>query len=709
MIITDVWFGIIAIFMIITIIHCDTYHDCGASCKCFLKVTGARRAFCNGYYIPKLPVSVLKIEIRNSNLTDIGHFALVNLTLHSVYELVFSGNSIRHIHQEAFVNLTCLTVLTINNETSLNVEVLKQALTKVSLKSLKTLRLTNNNWQYLPNDMFDSFKNTKIQKVYLTGNQFSSINGSAFRFFTLCERLFLEENQLTKIYFWKMQRLKRLGLERNRLAKVPNFCSLHDSLFPRLERLSLSYNNIGNIDKTSFICLPKLKDLHLKGISIVQLQNNIFSSLNKLEYINLEMINTLKRIEDFAFNSTSIKKILMQHCKFRFDIVERFNPVTIFKCCPNVNYVNLGINYLPKIPNILYSMFIPLDNLETLKLYSTNLVNLPRNLLNNLRNLRELNLHDNSIHTLDHSSEIFGNMTTLKFLDLSSNLISIMNKTSLQSTILNSLEQINLGANPFSCTCDQKWFLEWIKQTKVKIVGYPYRYKCRYPNKLEGQYLKDYNPTDNICKPWNQLYTMAIVLSLFGISILVIIIFIWICQNNIKNSVYLLRVVYSHRQGHFTLDDRLNYEYDAFVVYCDADRKWVHNVFLKRMESEEGIKLCIHQRDFDIGKNITGNIDKYLEKSWKVVVVMSNDFAKSEWCQWEVDIVQERRRRQGKDAFLLIMLKTIDSKHMTSPLRTLLESTPHVSFQTGVGEDMFWRAAARSLQKQLGLPPVAVL
>ncbi|CAC5385610.1 TLR6 [Mytilus coruscus] len=89
------------------------------------------------------------------------------------------------------------------------------------------------------------------------------------------------------------------------------------------------------------------------------------------------------------------------------------------------------------------------------------------------------------------------------------------------------------------------------------------------------------------------------------------------------------------------------------------------------MERDERIKLCIHQRDFDVGETITGNIDKYLEKSWKVVVVMSNNFAQSEWCQWEVDVVQERRRRQGKDAFLLIMLKPIDSKNMTSPLHEI--------------------------------------
>ncbi|XP_052097895.1 toll-like receptor 1 [Mytilus californianus] len=262
-------------------------------------------------------------------------------------------------------------------------------------------------------------------------------------------------------------------------------------------------------------------------------------------------------------------------------------------------------------------MFKPLDNLESLLLHSTDLIDLPRNLLTNFRKLRKLNLHDNSIHTLDHSSEIFGNMTSLKFLDLSSNLISIMNKTSLPSTLLNSLEQINLEANPFSCTCDQKWFLEWIKQTKT---------------------------------------------------------------TNIMHSFSTVMLIENGE-----------------------------NVFLRKMEKDEGIKLCIHQRDFDIGKPITRNIDKYLQKSWKVVVVMSNNFAKSEWCQWEVDVVQERRRRQGKGVFLLIMLKTINSKHMTSPLRTLLESTPHIRYQTGVGENLFWRAAVKCLKKPLGHPPVAVL
>ena len=48
-----------------------------------------------------------------------------------------------------------------------------------------------------------------------------------------------------------------------------------------------------------------------------------------------------------------------------------------------------------------------------------------------------------------------------------------------------------------------------------------------------------------------------------------------------------------------------------------------------------------------------------MKKCWKVVVIMSNEFAKSDWCQWEVDFVQQRRRKKGKESFILIMLKSL--------------------------------------------------
>lgn len=90
--------------------------------------------------------------------------------------------------------------------------------------------------------------------------------------------------------------------------------------------------------------------------------------------------------------------------------------------------------------------------------------------------------------------------------------------------------------------------------------------------------------------------------------------------------------------------------------------------FLKRIE-HKGIRLCIHHRNFGVGVPISENVDRYIKKSWKVEIIMSNYFAESEWCQWECDCVQGRRRHHRKDACVLIMLRTIDANHMTSSMK----------------------------------------
>ncbi|CAG2228943.1 unnamed protein product [Mytilus edulis] len=181
-----------------------------------------------------------------------------------------------------------------------------------------------------------------------------------------------------------------------------------------------------------------------------------------------------------------------------------------------------------------------------------------------------------------------------------------------------------------------------------------------------------------------------------------------ICNANIRNLVYLLRVNAWKRKGYAIFNSSESCEYDAFVIYCDSDRQWVHYDLLNRLE-EIGLKVCVHQRDFDIGESIIDNIAKYVGKSWKIIVVMSNNFTKSEWCQWEVDFVQERRRRHGKEALILIMHSQIDSSHMTTSIRSLLDTTPHLQYQKGLGEDLFWSAIMKAVKKPLKHPPVSVL
>ncbi|CAG2215754.1 unnamed protein product [Mytilus edulis] len=180
------------------------------------------------------------------------------------------------------------------------------------------------------------------------------------------------------------------------------------------------------------------------------------------------------------------------------------------------------------------------------------------------------------------------------------------------------------------------------------------------------------------------------------------------CHINLKNFLYFARVHHRIKKGYVKLTSCDDFDFDAFVVYCDSDRQWVHRDLIKRLE-DKGLKICFHHRDFEVGEPIINNIEKFMNKSWKIIVVMSNDFAKSEWCQWEVNLALERRRRQGTDALVLIMYRQIDSKHMTSGLRTLLNTTPHLIFTEGLGERMFWNALVNCINKSMMLPPTAIL
>ncbi|VDI71553.1 toll-like receptor 13 [Mytilus galloprovincialis] len=691
--------------------------DCHKQCKCSSMQSNKHEAICRGrdlHYIPLFPENIYNVRMIRTNLT-IDKNGFDNLTYIILKKFELYDNLISYIHPNAFTNLTFLATLNISNENRLNVDVLKKLVFFPS-KKLEHLIFEHSNWSYLPLDMFSKFSRNKVTNLRIMGNALSSIKCQTFSdlnslFFLILSENFIQDIDMTGI----PSTVIRLVLNDNMLSTIPNMCvNRHDgkgikSLLRNLSVLDLNGNSISRIQEKSLSCLPKLKKLLINGNPISRIHSNIFMNNPMLCLVQLSKIGySLKKIDDFAFNSSSLSSLMMQETNFHFD-QGNYNPKTIFSLSQNLTSLYLDHSYLPRTEIKLQQMFLPLKKLKVLSLSSTSLTFLPKNIFPNFQSLEVLSLTANRFAGWNDGHSVFGNMTFLRKLYLSNNLIKIINATSFPLDVLNSLEELDLTVNPFACTCDQLWFTKWIKTKKVKLIRYPEYYRCRQPPELDNVELKKYAESEMQCPPWNPLYSMAIVLSCSGLSLVTFITIGLKCQTNIKNYIYLWRVKYNRKKGYFPLTNADDFEYHAFVVYCDADRNWVHRTFLPKIEQDEGIKLCIHHRDFEVGESITANINKYLEKSWKVVVILSNEFAKSEWCQWEVDVVQERRRRYGKDVFLLIMLKTIDSKHMTNQLRALLDSAPSLRYQSWVGEDLFWVAAIETLRKPLEQVTTALL
>ena len=83
-----------------------------------------------------------------------------------------------------------------------------------------------------------------------------------------------------------------------------------------------------------------------------------------------------------------------------------------------------------------------------------------------------------------------------------------------------------------------------------------------------------------------------------------------------------------------------SFAYDAFVSYNNADREFVQAVLLPELEEGEkpNMRLCVHERDFKVGKSIFENIVECLEASRACIIVLSREYAKSEWCRFEAQM-----------------------------------------------------------------------
>ena len=695
--------------IVITVMKCALSVPCPVP-NCICKGVEAVCSGINMTYIPRLPIQISRVSITNGHLRRISASTMTNLTFNNISSLTLSNVLIKTIEYDSLRHLPLLTTLEISHESDLDVNEIKGLLDSMPKTYLRVLFLQYNGWISLPTEMFHSFsKINNIDRLNLVGNNFSMINGSIFKRLKGLYRLKIQDNRISEINLSGLSYLSYLNLAHNDLFEVPKLCdNENESLLPLLKMLRLDYNKIKHL--TLFKCLPKLQSLALSNNRIVTIHENCFKSLNNLKELNLYKAgNPISKIEDGAFSSDSMETLTLRELHFRFDKLSTRSVQQVFAKCENLRYLDISYNYFPDDMTMLRLLFIGLKNITTLIMQATGIFVLPPDLFSNFQNLENLILRDNKIYIWKNGRTIFGNLTTLKHLDLGSNRINNINESTFTVEILMSLERISLASNPFYCTCEQMWFVNWIKNTDINIDEWPNFYRCVQPIEMAGTKLKDYNPTVEICKVFNPLFIIVVSVSVFVVIVTVVVFIIVKCQTNIKNYLYLLRVNRHIKNGYFPFDNANDFEYHAFVVYCDADRLWVHREFVRRLENDAGIKLCIHQRDFDVGQTISGNIDTYLRKSWKVVVIMSNEFAKSQWCQWEVDIVQERRRRLGRNVFLLVMLKEITSKHMTSPLRTLLDNTPHLKYRTGVGEDLFWQAVTNGLLKPIGLPPTAVL
>ncbi|KAK3100470.1 hypothetical protein FSP39_020569 [Pinctada imbricata] len=549
----------------------------------------------------------------------------------------------------------------------------------------------------LPN--LDGLINTTIRKLDFSYNYMKFLDEAHFVKLRSLKNLDFSYNAVSyNCSFEGLQMITNLNLAGNWFRNFPNFTKMQ-----QLRSLHIQNTKISVFLERYFYGLTNLEYLNLNGHAVRVLYNNTFSTLKSLKTLELRRLSgQLDYINMYAFNSSSLKSLSLSNNHFHFRTTNiAFSE--IFAHAPNLQVLDLSHNYIKLNESEFLSMISPLKELKELIMVNVQFYFVSNKMSHFLSSLTSLNLSKNSISGWDGNA-LFKNFTTLRVLDLSKNKITIINETSFPFATRSSLESLDLERNPFSCSCkDIKWFYKWMCTTNgsslLQLDKTSKGYKCSSPYGLHDKQIHQLKYHD-ICPIDPRLINVIIsCASMIGCVLLCLFIF-YRCRWNIRFGLFQLNQKRKRRQreGSYSPLPRENdFLYDCFPIYADEDVQFVKNKLIKVLEERCSRTLCVRDRDFGIGSVFVDNITESNEESRNVLLLLSNNFARSRWCRFHLQIALHRMAEEGRNSLVVVVLQEISYKYMTNTLRTVLVTTPYITWSDEItAERLFWE---RLLQK----------
>ncbi|XP_036410793.1 toll-like receptor 13 [Megalops cyprinoides] len=418
----------------------------------------------------------------------------------------------------------------------------------------------------------------------------------------------------------------------------------HFFCLPNLEYLDLSQNYIDKIDNFAFQGLQRLQVLNLKSNKISHIQSHFFSELYDLKCLMIQG-NPLTHIEELSFtHQVSLQQLSLgglqpkdYQSKVELNLTYLFNSIPSGLTNLSISsgvwplHVIIGSDSKPQAinrqPN-LHVMFHNLTKLEELHLHGCRIDSLEGGLTKDLKSLTKLFLHiENTFNMMESFTEHTMQLKYLYFYD-----------------------------SKLYCHCDNAWLIQWAKEQRKR--------ELIMATSLDKLICKSDNNDLNFVTYVQHNCSTEVEFVLFVSSAFGLFFFILVVLVHRLASAYLLALFYIARGW---LDEALHrgagtqYRYDVFVSYCGKDERWVFEELLPNLE-ERGppfLRLCLHNRDFQLGQDIVDNITDSLYSSRRTLCLVSRHYLHSNWCSLELRLATYRLLVERKDILILVFLEKI--------------------------------------------------
>lgn len=589
-----------------------------------------------------------ELDLRACKITYLDVNIFKNVT--NLTKLFLSGNNIISITSNAFEHLTNLIHLDLsyNNGTTV---ITGYRATDIYESFMGGLELPNDVFIYLQQLRVLDLSHTKI-----TGSSAIALNclGPKLEQLSLCHTgiQILIPQTFTK------SNLRVLDISGNPAITSNMEPNIFEGLENKLEILFFKYSNVKSLAFLNY--LQTLTILSLKGNTINQLSNDTFENNKHLEILDLSsnhISNWYTRV--FVYN-------------------------------PKLQILNVRDNNINIMTNEMINDFL---ELQFLLIGNNNFICscllrefLDRAKANNCKvqcTVEQLGLNDNNgnnsiqLRIAETSSQIyesfFENMvisyhnmnhahTKFEDFDVQSQVYQYNNTSALRESY------IRISTKNHDVVCNRSQQVEYCALNNTNG-----NEEYEESNELSFQLL-DFNDLEYRCynSSSNQFYLLheievcvesrdwqnevpvprsKFVITLICISVVLLFLYL-ICYYKwwyiryffilFKNATILSFLDKEKELLHNDDNTDTPYNYDVFVSYCDENRDWVLQHFLPNIEDETEINVCLHERDFQVGLSILENIIYCMDRSRALLLIVSESFLLSQWCQFEMHLAQYR-------------------------------------------------------------------
>ena len=687
------------------------------------------------------------------------------LTLRNLHCLVLSGSNgfcnLTRLTNKTFVNIPGLTKLCLSNCSLINVYAGTfsdlQNLTWLDLSmnkqlGFKTLRNISYSLQFTQIDFLNlsTVHNTfglgtmlmRRDVCYLTNTTLREIVLDSNRLQLIETNLFLLLPDTLQVIHTR-DNIFTFGLYLLQLACMPNVTAMYidhqKSTKTALLYLDDPIQTSVFISKRSVDCVYDSPD-YLSNRSLAIPNCNYFQSakITKSDIYNATIPKELKIV---SYQDSNVVYSLQDYPVRPFDnsietidlsgnvLYSWIGPIGPF---PSIKTLNLSRNYCSHVhPNMflfmssleyLYvqqnflgitlandangSTFQHLINLKLLDLSTNQIRKLPPGVFLHLGQLQVLNLSFNSLIDWKADTET---LPKLQYIDLQSNALSEVSQ-SLMAHFDNfidgeqSLFSINMKNNPFKCICKYEQFLTWMVKHRSSFVEFEtYSFTDDSGQHLEAtECILIVNNFSKTCRS----YTVLIYTCIIGIILFISLIISGLMYKNRWKLRYLLYMNKRRFFGYRAVPDYEpieNYRYDAFISYADENIRFILDGIIPKLQTEHGIELCIHQRDFVAGNAVTDNIVNAIQSSKKTVIILSKAFLKSKWCIYEFHMARMESiySREGKSILIVVMLENVPpSRLMPLEMIEWIKLKSYIEYTNDEeGNMLFWENLKVAIQE----------